>query len=186
MYTDQVQDAIRGARRIWVTFQSDARHWRIGGVEQETLPAAGYLFCGEVERNEAVTLRLFAHEPDIDPMVFSEVENSDQRVQVYTMIDPVVRGNWLEMNVGWLVPNDTLPGQHSLGIHVENADGVVVQQADYGLADVGFGCAYPNFAMDDLSPGDYSVRVTVYRWENGEWLLVDEEARPVIGTFRVQ
>jgi hypothetical protein len=65
---------------------------------------------------------------------------------------------------------DVPPYTYSIGIHVENAEGTLVAQADYGLPPAPSACHIANIDTRDLEPGTYTVYVLVYAWENGERL----------------
>lgn len=179
-YRTLVLEAIEDADRVWVSFETDSRNWRIGGVESDILPPLGFTFCGEVERSEAVTLRLFAKQPDGEPLIFTEPEST---IPVYLHGTPRVHNGTAEVGIVWQLPDDIVPNQHSIAVQIEDAADRVIAQADYGITANGWGCGYAQF--DDLPTGDYQARLTVYRWQTGAALSAGSQPRPLIGTLRL-
>jgi hypothetical protein len=80
---------------------------------------------------------------------------------------------------------DVPRGAYSTGLHIINADGQLVAQADYGLAE---GCQTTDIALNGLPPGDYTVYAIVYNWQTGERLTpavenISSEGRALLGKF---
>lgn len=76
----------------------------------------------------------------------------------------------LPVIVGWKVGEAIPPNTYSVALHVTNADGELVGQADYGLPNIRFSCFESNIAVGDLPAGDYTLSAIVYAWETGERL----------------
>jgi hypothetical protein len=75
---------------------------------------------------------------------------------------------------------------YSLALHVENADGQLVAQADGGLPDADLACQVLH-AQTSLPAGNYTLYLVVYAWETGERLLMPDGAdRLRVETVRLE
>ena len=83
------------------------------------------------------------------------------------------------------VPRST----YSVGLHIEDAQGQLVAQADAGVPDTATGCQILQPATT-LPPATYTLYLTVYRWETGERLPATDAAgdsvdRAPLGTVQI-
>jgi hypothetical protein len=98
----------------------------------------------------------------------------------------------LPVLVGWKVADDVPPYTYSVAFHIEDGEGNLMAQADYGLPQQAFSCQETPIALNSLPPGDYEVFIIVYAWESGqrlqgEVLATSEQGeRLPLGIFRVE
>jgi len=81
------------------------------------------------------------------------------------------------------------PDTYSIGIHLENANGELVQQVDYGLSNEPFSCRWSQLPLDNLAAGEYTVWMMVYQWQTFERMSADsasDDNRVMIGTIMVE
>jgi hypothetical protein len=95
----------------------------------------------------------------------------------------------LPVALGWWVDEDVPPHTYSVAVHLLNADGALVAQADYGLPGAGAGCRYAELDVRDLPPGEYRLTTHVYAWETGDRLPAadgDDDNRVELGWVVVE
>ncbi|MEO0561591.1 MAG: glycosyltransferase family 39 protein [Chloroflexota bacterium] len=181
-YAGFVLTATRDAPRVWLGYDPSARPWRAGPTEQTTLPDAGYADCGAAYESQALTLKLFSRQPT-DTTTFSDADAA--RASLVQLVPATLDRAALSVALGWSLLPDT-PASYSVALHVTDADGVLVTQADYGIAPDGFGCAFNAFSASDWPTGAYTVSAFVYNWMTGERLEADTEGgRLLLGSIAV-
>lgn len=90
-------------------------------------------------------------------------------VAAQTIGEPELIGEKLLVWLGFElteVPADT----YSIAVHVVDASGALVQQADLALPNQPASCRMAEVNMSGLAVGDYRVRMTIYDWRTGERL----------------
>lgn len=189
VYFEEVREIIGDGNRAWVSYENARRNWRIGPVEERILPADGFDQCGVVQ-DDTVYVSLWARAWDAAPPVTFAVDD-DNAIPITVMNPPTLRADGtFEVSFAWAVPDTVFPGLHSLGVHIENAEGVYVTGVDFGLEPGAFQCHYVQHDVSDLSPGAYTVKMTAYEWQTDERLPpdapADEAQRTVIGQFIVE
>jgi hypothetical protein len=81
---------------------------------------------------------------------------------------------------------------YSVALHVLDADGTLVAQADTGLASLVFSCQRAYIDVSTVAPGQYTLAVILYRWQDGTRLPGTDAAsgetgeRLSIGVFQVE
>lgn len=116
-------------------------------------------------------------------------------------------GNWIKLSgvnmlgrqpdgtqpmfLAWAVSDAVPPEKYSVALHILDAAGEIVAQADYGLPRGAFVCEGQTLDLSTLSPGDYWLNVIVYDWQTGDRLTgtltgsgEQGERLPVVG-FKV-
>ncbi len=185
-YANRVIDAAEGADRVWITYETPIRNWRVGPVTEETLPQQGFALCGLVEETPQVHMTVMARQPDGDgDAVFRTTDGHP--IDIYLLHEPTVQSDrTVELNLGWYVDREVPPGLHSLAVHIENEAGEIVAQLDDGLTDGNFACRYDSFSLAGAESGAYTVKATVYQWQNGERLAPEPatpDSRQTLATF---
>jgi hypothetical protein len=98
----------------------------------------------------------------------------------------------LPLLMGWSVSPTVQPYTYSVALHVDDAAGNLMAQADYGLSELAFSCLETQLDVNGLPPGEYTLNVVVYAWESGQRLAGEDLAtgergdRLPLGTFRVR
>jgi hypothetical protein len=77
----------------------------------------------------------------------------------------------LPLVLAWSIDADVPPETYSLALHVTDAAGELVAQADAGLPGAGVVCRLYTLDTQALPPGDYTVYAIVYAWESGARLV---------------
>lgn len=109
-------------------------------------------------------------------------------VAAQTIGEPELIGEKLLVWLGFElsdVPADT----YSIAVHVVDASGALVQQADLALPNQPASCRMAEVNMSGLAAGDYRVRMTIYDWRTGERLSPNGagvEADDFVGLGAVQ
>jgi hypothetical protein len=169
---------IGDAPRVWlVTDKIGEPNFRLEEIRLAL--ASGYEACGTVFDLPAMKLDLYAREPSESPaFTFGE------GIGLY-MVEPVpaVAADTLSLTLGWMVSEDVPPHTYSVGVHVDNAAGQLVTQADYPLPEEGYHCPFVQLDLRPLTPGEYQVRVVVYDFSTGTRLTDDQgNDRPLLGS----
>jgi hypothetical protein len=76
----------------------------------------------------------------------------------------------LPVTLSWSIADDVHDYTYSVALHVLDADGDLVAQADYGLPVSSTACQESAIALGDLPAGEYQLFVIVYAWSSGERL----------------
>ncbi len=154
--------------RLWMAYEPAYRHWRVGPIENDILPQAGYAHCGLLTESEALHAVLFAHADadDANTVVFDEGEGT---IDVSVLNTAAVGQNGaLEVNVTWEAPPAVDTSKYSIGFYLFDSAGTVTAQIDMALQP-GFNCHYGRFLVDPDET--YTLRTAIYQWETGERLL---------------
>ncbi len=187
-WAGQVAEGIGGADRVLIAYEPTYEMWRIGPLTQSIMPELGYASCGSAIISNEVNVIVFGRPRARLDYGFTLDNGALIEFAPYTA-PTVGPDGQLHISITWDFPDDTdaLPTAHSVGVHIETANGEFLRQADSGITAYDAGCAHHVIPVDDLPPGEYVVKATIYRWESGERLpstapATDDE-RPVIGTF---
>ncbi len=73
----------------------------------------------------------------------------------------------LPVLLGWSVGDAINYPKYSVALHVINADGKLVAQADNGLPVAAFQCQPVTVDVSKVPPGEYRLEAIVYSWETG-------------------
>ncbi|MBI1278099.1 MAG: hypothetical protein GC179_08225 [Anaerolineaceae bacterium] len=185
-YYNHAKAFVDQSQNIWLAVSHvDAPNFRLGEF-QRALTSEQFIECYTALNDISVTLTLYTRltNPVDMPLQFGDgihmqmVEAADvsQNGQV-----TVVLGSTKAKTI----PNDL----YSVALHVEDASGNLVAQADYGLPNDEKACHETTL---NVPAGAYSLRAAVYNWQTGERLMgVDtatgEQAdRLQVATFTVR
>jgi hypothetical protein len=83
---------------------------------------------------------------------------------------PQVSGDVLPVSILWSLAPDVPPQVYSVALHVMDAQGNKVAQADYGLNAMALTCQQAQVALPHLPAGEYQLRAGVYAWTTGQRL----------------
>ena len=161
--------AAESADRIWLSYDPTLRSWRTGLFEDE-LRANGFDLCANFVDSPELYLDLYAHPRAMDDkpgLQFGEAD-STARASFAALQDElvIVSGGQLRLLHGWQLTDDFPRHQYSLAVHIFDAEGNPVTQADYGLPSETFDCVQTLVPTDSFASGTYQIRVFVYQWQD--------------------
>jgi dolichyl-phosphate-mannose-protein mannosyltransferase len=161
-YYQQSKAYLADAPRVWLgednTFPASFRLFAF----QRAL-ADDYVPCLSAAPNADMSLDLYRRVPsrtDSLPYQFGD------GIEMQT-VDPVrvlPDGN-LSVMLGWKIATDVPTNAYSVALHVVDAQGKLVAQADYGLPRQTYSCTPTQISV---KPGTYTVMALVYGWQTGE------------------
>jgi hypothetical protein len=181
-YWSSAQQYIGSADRVWVAIDK-TMHPTFRLSEFERALADDYVSCGPVLDLPQLSLELYARDPGgTPPFEFGEGIG----LRLLELLPAHVSGS-LNVTLGWDVSSDVPPSTYSVALHVEDEQGQLAAQTDYGLPGSGFTCQPSVLSLSGLPDGTYSLRVVVYNWSTGQRLTVGggENDRLWVGSFSV-
>ena len=165
-YLREALSRVQDAERVWYFRDTDQLPEMHGlfdrAIAEELAP------CGSIAVPDGYALDLFIQPPAADAAV---MQFGDGIRMVPTVDLEAIHGEQLYLTSGWLVADDVPPHTYSVALHLLDANGNLVLQADYGLPPAGARCGYGPFDLSALAGGTYTVTVGVYAWESGERLI---------------
>jgi hypothetical protein len=167
VYLQQVDEAVNGTNRVWVTANVEAIPTRFSLFEQ-ALVERGFRHCADIDNLPRLTVDLFVRVPDEPSQVtFSAGIQADllETVQVTTNLGGNVPV--LPVVLDWLLSAEVPPDIFSVALHITDANDQLVRQVDYPLA---LGCRMDEFSLAGLDAGIYRAYLIVYNWQTGERL----------------
>lgn len=160
---------VAGASQVWLGLDKSLPPAPVFNDLQQMLNE-DYVSCGVVLDLPRMSLALYMQKPlQLDSN--SAVVNFGDGISlkyVYPLPDEVE--NRLGTTLIWAVDKDVPPYTYSVALHVLDASGQLVAQQDYGLPGESLACRQTSIPLDTLPPGEYTLTVAIYRWENGERL----------------
>lgn len=166
-FPDAARDFVGEAANVWVGV--DTRLPSTPRLSDFTAALAGeYAPCGTVFDLPRLRLDWYKRFPAeaFDPAQSAILRFGDH-ISV-TQADVTARDGMLSALLLWSVGADVPPYTYSVGLHLLDAAGNLVAQADYGLPLEAFACRQNAFT--DLPPGEYQLTAVVYNWSTGERL----------------
>ncbi len=152
------------AERVWLAAQHDAPS---GGWEADfdALLTADFVACPDETATDAYTLALYGRSVALCPADEVRLRFGDgiTLTGFELLADDTLAMGWAQSGT---VPPDT----YSLAVHVEDAAGELVAQADTGLPNGDFAPLRLRLDLSALPAGDYALRLIVYNWQTGERL----------------
>jgi hypothetical protein len=182
-YWSSAQQYIGSADRVWVAIDKTMRPtFRLSEFERAL--EDDYVSCGQVLDLPQLSLELYAREPGGTP----PFEFGEQGIGLRLLeLLPAHASDSLNVLLGWDISSEVPPSTYSVALHVEDEQGQLAAQTDYGLPNRGFTCQPSVLPLSGLPAGTYSLRVVVYDWSTGERLTVGggENDRLWVGSFDV-
>jgi hypothetical protein len=128
--------------------------------------------------NRFVTCDSVLADPDLQLTLYAQLRFAETTFRFGEGIElsllaplPQEADQYLPMLLGWSITDDTPRGMYSAAFHIEDEQGVLVAQADYGLPYTNQACQSVSVALHDLPAGEYTLWVMIYDWQSGERLL---------------
>lgn len=174
-YYNQVLQFIADVPRIWLGV--DERY--PAGFRLDDFKSAlslNYDYCDTEIDLPDMRLELYAHHVTTGQYQFG----SDIR---FSLVEPVQveADKTLRVLQGWRVGRNVPANTYSAAIHIENADRQLVAQVDYGLPSARHTCHLSYIPLHSLAPGEYTMRVIVYRWDIGRRMIAKNIATGELG-----
>lgn len=165
-YTTQARAFVADKTNVWVAVSHiDPSNFRLEAFQQGLMDE-GFVACYTALDDESVTLSLETRLPE---------DASDMPLQfgdgiAMQVVEPVHADGLGQVTVvlGSAKADDIPDDQYSVAVHVVDAAGTLVAQADYGLPNAARACTR---TLLNVPTGAYSLRVTVYNWQTGERLM---------------
>ncbi len=166
-YARRVQQAVEGADRFWVIYSPKwiSTEW---SLFRYLMNQQGIYECATIAKDP--TLELYAY-GRIDPAQAS-LRLGDQ-IDLGLMSPPTRHADRLQTWVAIQRPGDFPAAAYSLGLHLLNAKGELVAQADVGLPSHLLGCHMAELSIAGLPAGEYQLHAVIYNWQSGERLKVN-------------
>ena len=169
-YLADVETALSGSNIVWTAIVPELDTTQRSDVLAYVL-ATQYSHCDTVLDNSDMQVNLYARVPETGRLAIY----GDDIVELYDLEHGLITEDSLEVVLGWWASNAPV-GLYSVGLHVYDSAGNLVRQQDYGLPDQRpFTCTTGNIDLSDLPAGDYTLRITVYEWQTGNQLLIEDE-----------
>lgn len=188
-YEEQVQQALGDATRAWIAYDPSQpfSHFNFAA---RVLSALSFQQCTTVTQNDALTLYLYGRMSEQAGVI--RFEDGAVEVSALTPLPDIVSGT-LNLSHYFVTSDVEWAGHHSIAFHVENAQGELVMQTDYGLPFAPEGCRMVDLSLENLPVGEYTLLMTVYNWETGEraspnaaeGLTLTPDQRVVLGTIQL-
>lgn len=167
--------AAQNSERIWLSYDPNLRSWRTGLFEDRLLEN-NFNFCGNFVDTDELYLDLYAHPNTVansDTFTFVQADSSAELALIGTI--PSSPDSMLHITHAWTLSDDFPRSEYSLAVHIMDAQGNLVTQADYGLPTDPFDCVQVDILLDTLSEGRYEIRAFVYQWQDGTRLSLTED-----------
>ncbi len=177
VFEEQERDAFSGATRVWLAQTTDQPTSYVDSA-RHVLEDAGYLECAVYDQPPMLGLDLYMHEATGYELASFGGDDSAGWVTLNLFTGGYrAADHTLSLTAFWSPGSDVPADTYSVGLHVENAQGQLVTQADYGLPREAHSCRTVDVSLKDVPTGTYTVYVLVYNWQTGERLnTTDGEA----------
>jgi hypothetical protein len=187
VYVNGIQSAIEGKVRVWSAYDPTQRPARVGTVFEPLMQSAGFADCGQVIDEPLMRVYLYSRPPqgDFDYDFGTDAYPAGIAMSTLGAITRLQDGRVL-VPLGWQLGRDVPLNTYSYGLHVFDASGALVTQADQGLPpNHEFGCQAAQISTDNLPAGDYDLHLVVYAWETGDRLTINGSDTIDLGSFHV-
>ncbi|MEP7287985.1 MAG: glycosyltransferase family 39 protein [Chloroflexota bacterium] len=185
-YEQRAHELTQSRQRLWVGYDPS----------QDTDSAA----FDRVLVNTHILCNRYAETPLLNLSVYAPLPDPAHNVRLHfgTDIDltllvdlPQVAGHSLSVMIGSSAKANVPANTYSIGLQVQDANGQLVAQKDYGLPVTEFACQDNEIVLDKLPPGHYTLMAVVYAWQTGERLPAQNMTigaqgdRLPLGTFSI-
>lgn len=164
------RQSLGGRLRVWLSYRTDEPAPLMLPDLLDAMRADGYTHCRDIHSGDTVNIALYTRE-SLCCTRYGAAEPTLLQFGDITLtgVDllPVRDGGVLPVVMTWAQSASVPPYVYSVALHLWDADGQVVAQADYGLEIPATTCQAAQLDVRDLPPGDYTLRVAVYDWQTG-------------------
>jgi hypothetical protein len=186
------QEYLADRARVWLgverDFPPDARLEEF----ERALADEGFAKCGSYLDLPDLSLDLYSRTPDccLPPANPTSVISFGGDIQL-TQFDAEQTDEQLRVLTAWQIPPNVPRNTYSVALHLEDEDGQLAAQADYGLPPDTYACRVSRISLADVPAGEYTLLMTVYNWATGERLpslrtaTGEEGERLAVGMFEI-
>ncbi|MCU0512737.1 MAG: glycosyltransferase family 39 protein [Anaerolineae bacterium] len=161
-YLEDVRAALQEAPFVYTLIVPAVPLNNLGAVTQYALEAF-YADCGRLLERPDLVLTRYARPPQGPPLATFD---APEGLALSALAAPLLTGDTVAVTLGW--QSDRLPPLYSVGLHVYDAAGQFVAQADAGLPERRpFACQTLTASLAGLPPGAYRLEIIVYNWQTG-------------------
>jgi hypothetical protein len=194
-YLNEARKTIGSAARVWLGVdQSSEPNFRLGEVKH--ILAENYVYCSTpINVPDMMRLELYSRKHPAPTLRFGDAPDQIEIAAlepITVTTDPVNADRNMSVLLAFSYP-DTLPkNTYSVGLHIDDAQGQLKAQTDFGLPTDLESCSLARVSLKGLPAGQYTVRVVIYEWQTGKQLaglaLATglRETRPALGTLEVK
>jgi hypothetical protein len=171
-YQQQAQTILTDASRVWVASTADQPLTHSDDF-QSILDQNGFLQCETNTSANPLALELYGK---VDENTASEVSFGPTPLITLTPVGelPAQGSDLASIPMIWTIDDPSVAPLYSFALHLQNADDQLVAQADYGIPQAEQACSVATISVHDLPAGEYTLFATVYAWETGERLAVQD------------
>jgi hypothetical protein len=169
-YLQRLDTIVGEKSRVWSAYNPAQRPARITAFEA-AMTERDFANCGSVAHDPEMAVDLFARPPQVMPYIFGSDLYHDGILMALLGSITEDSDNTLNIPLGWQQGQHVPLNTYSFAVHILDASGALVGQADTGLPpNDAFGCKV--VGIPDLAAGEYQVDLLVYAWETGSRLSV--------------
>ncbi len=167
---ESVMSFVHQSPRVWVAYEPERRSIILPPFEEALSEKYGLCEVGIAQ--STFHFDLYSRSsvcclPGDEPPLMRFGEGIDL-VRVETLPETVM--DTVPVTLSWAIGEGVPPYTYSVALHVEDADGQLAAQADFGLPASSTACQETRIPVDNLPAGEYRVYVIVYAWASGERL----------------
>jgi uncharacterized membrane protein len=171
LYMQVAEDVLHNESVVWVgvvpripqTFRSYAFFKQLDRTHSQ---------CQAVLNREDIELSLYAQS---NAEIIASFGDGLVEAQALWEIPQTASGT-LDLLFGWQRDVSLPPDTYSASIRLENTDGELVSQVDYGLSNSPFSCRWSTLDLAGLAAGEYTLKLVIYNWQTLERMSADETA----------
>ncbi|MBN1285358.1 MAG: hypothetical protein JXB47_08170 [Anaerolineae bacterium] len=189
-YAGQARSFLGDAPRVWLAAErhnvADPPPNVMLAQFEQVLAEDGYVYCRRALDLDTLHLDLYAAAPvccgppeDIESAALARFGDSVTLTHLSATVTVEAADSTLAVLSAWSGGDKVPPYTYSVALHVFDADGKFVSQADFGLPVEAYGCYRARIPLDGLAPGVYTLTGTVYNWRDGTPLPAEALHAPV-------
>ncbi|MBZ0282734.1 MAG: hypothetical protein K8L97_18475 [Anaerolineae bacterium] len=162
IFAERVRQAAGDAQRLWLVYDPrwESNEW---ALTEYVLNEQNLYHCATLTDTDNMRIWGFGRlNMDAPARQFDGI-NVSLIGDVTVSADGIMRA-W----VGYAVADSVLNDTYSVALHVLDADGQLLAQADYSLPPPGNACRFSEIA--GIPSGSYELHIAIYNWQTGERL----------------
>jgi hypothetical protein len=182
-YEQFAHEYLDSAHRVWVAYDPTKFPDHIGAFDQALIES--HILCGTVVDSPQLHLSLYGLLPTNGAAL-----TFDDGITAMPLPPFTTTNGRLNVLVTWTVEETVPLNTYSVALHLEDGEGHIAAQGDYGLPAEGRTCHSSDIDVNNLPPGEYTLLLGVYNAVTGERLPArsddDTGDRLPLGTVTVK